>query len=436
MQNFNKSMSFQVPTAINNQPKRHFFAKQNELFGQSKKINSDKKPRVCFTTVEFPPDLGGVSKSAGRITQFLKEAGYEVHVFAPCRQESVELFARITPVDIDGIYLYRIPVLSSYRDRYPDAEKVHYLEDMAQFIWSMDRKLNFDIFHGFFLHMADPCIKVAKGRPVIASVRGMDAKNAFNKLYSKEATNVLKRANWITSVSSDSLSELNEIVDISTRSGFLANSIGLPSDNTEWQLSNKNKGCVGTVCTFRPKKNIPLLIESYAKVNKNLRSQLLLVGDFITSKVFDEKASNECQAIIDKHGINEDVLITGMVNNDLLAPYYKSMNVFVISSNSEGLPNTLLEAASYGVPIVATKVDGMKDVIIDGENGLLVPPGDSVAMTRAIDRILRSPTLARHLSKGAYRLAEECSLGNEKQKWLEIYKAQLNWYQSITSATA
>jgi glycosyltransferase involved in cell wall biosynthesis len=76
-------------------------------------------------------------------------------------------------------------------------------------------------------------------------------------------------------------------------------------------------------------------------------------------------------------------------------------SVFVLPSHAEGLPMSLLEAMAAGCPVVATPVGGVPDLVVDGENGLLVPPGDPHALAAALARILRDPALARRLGRAA-----------------------------------
>lgn len=370
--------------------------------------------KVCFTTIEFPPDSGGVSKSSGRICRFLRESGCEVHVFAPSPGEPIPA-DEVTPYEVDGIYVHRVPIGNS------QFKQTHYLDDFAEVISRVDKRVDFDIFHGFFLHMGYPCVQVAGDRPLVASVRGMDAGLSFELPYKEHVIPVLQKANWVTSVSSDSLRQLSSLVDISGRSGFVPNSIDASSVDGSWSVTDANRGRVGTVCTFRPKKNIPLLIEAYSTIPAGLRSELLLVGDFINERVYDHAGRQHCLDIIEHHSLQSQVTFTGLIENHNLHDYYRRMNVFVISSNHEGLPNTLLEAASHGVPIVSTAVDGMKDAIDDGVNGLLVPPQDAAAMGNAISSILSDSALAEKLSIGAVELAQNWSFEYEKNQWVEIY---------------
>jgi len=76
-------------------------------------------------------------------------------------------------------------------------------------------------------------------------------------------------------------------------------------------------------------------------------------------------------------------------------------DVFVLASRQEGLPVTLMEATSVGMPIVATAVGGVPQVVTDGVDGLIVPPGDPVALADALERVVSDPGLRARLGSAA-----------------------------------
>ncbi|OFV94282.1 MAG: hypothetical protein A3F68_08770 [Acidobacteria bacterium RIFCSPLOWO2_12_FULL_54_10] len=135
--------------------------------------------------------------------------------------------------------------------------------------------------------------------------------------------------------------------------------------------------------------------------------RFLVVGDVgCGEKSYREEL--EHQAI--RLGLGDRVLFTGFRLDipDILS----ELSVSVLPSLSEGLSNVLLESMAAGVPVIATKVGGNPEVVEDGVNGLLVPPGDPQALAQAMCRLLERPELARYYGQaGKRRIAEGFSLG-------------------------
>jgi glycosyltransferase involved in cell wall biosynthesis len=103
--------------------------------------------------------------------------------------------------------------------------------------------------------------------------------------------------------------------------------------------------------------------------------------------------------------LEDSVTLTGQqVSAD---PYYGIAHVVVLSSRSEGSPNALLEAMAAGVPVVATAVGGIPEIVAHGESALLVNGGDAKAMAGSIQRILEDNALAKSLSRVARALIRQ-----------------------------
>jgi len=281
-----------------------------------------------------------------------------------------------------------------------------------------DERRPFDLFHAFTLLAAFPCVMLPfrRGRPVVASIRGIDGMEFSHPAILK----VLRDAAWITSVSSESLARAAAHVDIRDRSSFIANGV-LTTYWTEWQPSEQNAGVVGTVSTFRPKKNIPLLVTAYAQLPPALRRRLLLVGDFYSDNGFDFGLRSEVELLAEELGVASEVEITGYIEQSRLPEYHARMAVFVLSSDHEGLPNAMLEAAAAGLPIVASAVDGVKDVFTDRVDALLVEPRDSAALAAAIGEVLTNASLALSLSKAARERAACLSPDAERAEYVKVY---------------
>jgi glycosyltransferase involved in cell wall biosynthesis len=104
-------------------------------------------------------------------------------------------------------------------------------------------------------------------------------------------------------------------------------------------------------------------------------------------------------------------------------PYYALADIAVLSSLSEGSPNALLEAMAAGVPVVATSVGGIPEIVTHAESALLVPPRDRKAMTAAIGRLLREEGLAARMVRRSQELVAARHSPEERTRQIcEIYR--------------
>jgi glycosyltransferase involved in cell wall biosynthesis len=101
-------------------------------------------------------------------------------------------------------------------------------------------------------------------------------------------------------------------------------------------------------------------------------------------------------------------------------------DIFVLSSRSEGLPLSILEAMSAGLPVVASRVGGVPELVLDGETGLLVPPGEPSSLAAAIERLLVDPALRNRLgAAGRARVEEYFDLDRCRSAHVELYRREL-----------
>lgn len=145
---------------------------------------------------------------------------------------------------------------------------------------------------------------------------------------------------------------------------------------------------IGAVGRLEPQKRFDRLLEVFAALRKNRSNlRLLLVGE--------GSARGELEALARRLGVEEDCRILG--HRADVADLHHAFDLFVQSSDYEGTPNVVLEAMALGTPVVATAAGGTAELIEDGVEGLIVPPGDPVRLQEAIERALadREATLRR-----------------------------------------
>ncbi len=106
--------------------------------------------------------------------------------------------------------------------------------------------------------------------------------------------------------------------------------------------------------------------------------------------------------------------------------YLKSFDLFVFPSRNEGLGSTLLDVMDYEIPIVATKVDGIPDIVIDGKTGLLIQNGDAVALAEKIEILLANSELADKLVSNAKERLALFQPEHMAAQYLDLYQKILN----------
>ncbi|HET8577307.1 MAG TPA: glycosyltransferase [Methylomirabilota bacterium] len=170
------------------------------------------------------------------------------------------------------------------------------------------------------------------------------------------------------------------------RSSELAASLGLGSP------------VVGSIAMFRGSKGHAHLIEAFGLLRAaHPKSSLLLVGDGIRRPWVESLARQA--------GLGEAVLFTGF-RPDVPA-LLGCMDCFVLASTrTEGVPQSLLQAFASGVPVVASNVGGVPEVVADGVTGLLVKPESAPALAQAVENVLADPIAAARRARAARELVE------------------------------
>ena len=108
-----------------------------------------------------------------------------------------------------------------------------------------------------------------------------------------------------------------------------------------------------------------------------------------------------------------------MFGNELFQKY-KSADIFVLPSLSEGIPKVLFEAMAFGLPIVATKVGGIPDIIKHLENGYLVKPGSPIQLAEAINVLIKNFDVRKKIIQNNYVLVKNCTFEKQVEKFCDF----------------
>lgn len=174
---------------------------------------------------------------------------------------------------------------------------------------------------------------------------------------------------------------------------------------------------IGTVGRLDPVKNQTALLEVLAELRPaypNLR--VVIVGDG------PEREPLSCE--IANRGLHETATLFG--HRDDVPAVLNMLDIFVLPSLGEGMCNTILEAMSVGLPVVATRVGGSPELVDDGTTGQLVPARDAGALARAIARYATDERLRRdHGAAGRRRVVEEFTLDRMVERYVALYEGEL-----------
>ncbi|MBI4485114.1 MAG: glycosyltransferase [Acidobacteria bacterium] len=180
---------------------------------------------------------------------------------------------------------------------------------------------------------------------------------------------------------------------------------------------------VAVVSRLNRLKGVEHFLEAAADVGQRFPdARFLVVGETNPS---DRPYMKVLTDLVERLHIGDRVVFTGLRADvpELLA----AATISVMPSLNEALSNVLLESMAAGAPVVATRVGGTPEAIEDGVNGLLVPPGDSGALARAIDRLLADPGLAaRYGQAGRERIAQRFSMDRMVNATEQLYRSLLD----------
>lgn len=164
-------------------------------------------------------------------------------------------------------------------------------------------------------------------------------------------------------------------------------------------------------------KGVAVLLQALAKARQSAGElSLTLIGDG------PERASIEAE--VRRLGLGEVVTFTGYLGQDAVAEHLQSASALVLPSFAEGVPVVLMEAMAAGLPVVATRVGGVAELVADGVSGVIVAPGDEDALAQAIITVATNPDLACEMgSKGREIVVRDFEITAEAQRLGELIEA-------------
>ena len=174
---------------------------------------------------------------------------------------------------------------------------------------------------------------------------------------------------------------------------------------------------ITVVGTFKRQKGHCYLIEAAS-------SLVTLFPDLHILFIGDGDLREELQAQTKTLGLDQHIHFLGSRHD--VPDLFAASDYFVLPSLWEGLPMALIEAMASGLPIVATDVSGTRQVMIPGETGIVVPPGDAQQLKEAIEYFLSDPAQARIMGAAAQRRIEGFSARKQAEEHIALYQREWN----------
>lgn len=171
---------------------------------------------------------------------------------------------------------------------------------------------------------------------------------------------------------------------------------------------------------FSPRKNPLMLLKAAARLRSHAKLRFLLVGE--------GPLEEEMRQAIREHRLENSCRIVPFQED--IRPILAACDVLVLSSEEESFGLVLVEAGACGKPVVATRVEGPAEIVVDGETGFLVEPGDDAALAEKIERLMADPRQRQSMGKaGARRVAKLFSAEKNTRKLESVFDEVLADHQ-------
>ncbi len=362
--------------------------------------------KIAILVPRFPPKwLAGTELATYHIVECLAQHGHQVHVVTSWDEglpkEGME----------NGFCTYRI----KWRGERFFGPALFGLRTLSAL-----KKINPDIIHCQDINMGFIGVFASKllGKPCLVWGRGADVYKSgqVSRLISRI---VLKKANTVVALTDNMRLEINRRcerdVSVIPNGINLSDYKGLSKEITRTELGlGEGEKVVLFVGTLRPVKGGEYLIRAFDIVRRNESGlKLLMVGDGEQREFLEN--------LVMELDLCDTVSFAGRVPNEEVPRYFKASDVFVLPSLSEGFPNVVLEAMASGLPVVATRVGGMAEIVKDNINGYLVEAGDPEGIVEKLRLLLEDEKLSEQISANNLSTVKDYSWNSVVDKIEMLY---------------
>jgi N-acetyl-alpha-D-glucosaminyl L-malate synthase BshA len=337
------------------------------------------------------PTYGGSGVVATELGKELASRGHDVHFI------SYALPIRLTMTD--RIFFHEVEVLSYPLFEYPPYDLV-LATKMAEVVARYDLDIlhvHYAIPHSISAYLAKMMLSDRK-IPFVTTLHGTDITLVGNdRSYLPITRFGIEQSDAVTAVSQYLRRRTIEEFQIQRPITIVPNFVNCdvyrrsPDEALRAKYATPEEGILIHISNFRPVKRIEDVIAIFANVRKSTSCKLLMVGDG------PERPKAEWLATT--HGVAEDVFFLGKQNE--MAPFLSIADILLLPSDHESFGLVALEAMACEVPVIATRVGGIPEVVADGEDGHLFELGNVEGMAESCLEILRDPQIRLQMGRAA-----------------------------------
>lgn len=379
--------------------------------------------RALELTQRFPPALGGVENHVWHLAEGLRERGVDVEVFTTDLEKDIPVHRLSHPTDSFSYPVRRFTTVKI-------ADLPHALGNVAPAMMSRVLMGHWDVVHahayGYFPTFAGALGKVLDRSAFVVTPhsdpgRPTAGKRAFDRIV---PVATLRRADRVIALTETERRYLEHLGVAPERIAVIPN--GVDTSEFAGLLPRSPDGDPVTVLfagrCYPEQKGLEVLMKAFASLRDVPGVTLRVVGE-------DWGGYDTVRTLSRTLGLQERVTLVGKVDRATLLGEFQRADVFVLPSLFDSFPIAVLEAMAAGLPVVATRVGGVPDVVEDGRTGLLVPPGDSAALADGLRRLVREPATRRSMGQRGQERSRSYS-------WSEILTRIKGVYDEAIAARA
>ena len=373
-------------------------------------------PRILELTQRYPPALGGVERHVEQLVRELAREGWPVEVVTTDLRRD-RPFAR----GLAGPDAGPAPVRRHRAVRWASAP--HGLGIGAPGMLADALRTRADIVHahafGYFPTWAGRIVRDVRGVPLVITPHSdAGSGSAASHLYaSAVARSTLRRADRVVALTRLEAAGLAGLGVDERRIRVIPNGIDLEefASLTPRRPATRPPTVLYVGRLYPEQKGLETLVAAFASIARGHPAQLRLVGEDWGGLARVRESARE-------GGITDRVVATGPLERKELLEEYARAEVLVLPSRFEPFGIVLLEAMAAGLPVVASRVGGIPEVVDAGTTGILVPPGQPAPLAEAIASLLDDPARAAQLGAAGRRRAEQYSWSRIAPEYLRLFR--------------